>query len=253
MGILRWFAVLLVGTCSAQTPEFYNSVSRLTWVVENIDKVRPSLERLGLADIQESPNIQLVGTYRGKPVTIYAWQITGRLGNVTVDVIQPGEGQANAYTAFLSQHGDGILSLVHEVPNALALQSEIGRIKGKGCQVLQQVSMPRGPVFTYFDTEPEGKFVLGLVNGVHSRTEGAASHFGMVVWDAAAVSAYWQKLGLPRFTKSPYEWIAPLPSPANIYADFLNRHNREGIQHFGLATQTGVYVVGGVTVESEHR
>jgi len=82
MGILRWFAVLLVGTCSAQTPEFYNSVSRLTWVVENIDKVRPSLERLGLADIQESPNIQLVGTYRGKPVTIYAWQITGRLGNV---------------------------------------------------------------------------------------------------------------------------------------------------------------------------
>jgi len=246
-------AGLLMSTCFAQMPEFYKTASRVTWVVENIDKVRPSLERLGLADIQEFPNIQLVGTYRGKPVTIYAWQITGHLGNLTVDVIQPGEGQANAYTAFLSQHGDGILSVVHELPNAETLKSEIQRMKGNGCEVLQQVSMPRGPAFTYFNTEPEGKFVLGLVQG-SDRVRGAmVAHFGLAVWDVAAVSAYWQKLGFTGFRKFPYEWIAPPPSPANVYADFLNRHHREGIQHIGLATQTGIYVVGGVTVESEHR
>ena len=112
--------LLLASTCPAQLPDYYKTVNRVTWVVGNIDKVRPAWEALGLSDIQEYPNIQLVGQFRGKPVTIYAWQITGHLGNLTVDMIQPGEGQANAYTNFLSKHGDGILSIVHEVPSRQA-------------------------------------------------------------------------------------------------------------------------------------
>ena len=42
-----------------------------------------------------------------------------------------------------------------------ALEAEIRRMKGKGVDVLQQVTVERGkaPVtYTYFDTEPEGKF-----------------------------------------------------------------------------------------------
>jgi hypothetical protein len=78
----------MAGTCSAQFPDYYKTVNRITWVVGNIDKVRPAWEALGLSDIQEYPNIQLVGEFRGKPVTIYAWQITGHLGNLTVDMIQ---------------------------------------------------------------------------------------------------------------------------------------------------------------------
>ena len=70
----------LAGTCSAQLPAYYKTVNRVTWVVGNIDKVRAAWEHLGLSDIQEYPNIQLVGHFRGKPVTIHAWQITGRLG-----------------------------------------------------------------------------------------------------------------------------------------------------------------------------
>jgi hypothetical protein len=74
-------------------------------------------------------------------------------------MIQPAEAQANIYTNFLGKHGDGILSIVHEVPSRQALEAEIRRMKGKGVEVLQQVTVERGqaPVtYTYFDTEPEG-------------------------------------------------------------------------------------------------
>ena len=273
--LIRCLALVfpLAGTCLAQLPAYYQTVNRVTWVVENIDKVRAAWEALGLSDIQEYPNIQLVGQFRGQPVTVYAWQITGRLGNLTVDMIQPAEAQANAYTNYLGKHGDGILSIVHEVPTRQALEEEIRRMKGKGVEVLQQVTVQRGntPVtYTYFDTEPEGKFALGLVYapGGMKAAGGPAmvSHFSPVVWDAAAVSAYWERLGFPAFpmqhatpradsryrgqplslafevgyqrhTQFRYEWISPPPSPANIYADFLNRHHREGIQHIGVPVE----------------
>lgn len=262
-------AFSLASTCTAQIPDFYKTVSRVTWVVENIDKVKPAWAALGLSGIQEFPNIQLVGQFHGKPITIYAWQITGHLGNLTVDMIQPGEGQANAYNNFLSRHGDGILSIVHEVPTRQALEKEILRMKSKSVGVLQQVTVANA-TYTYFDTEPEGKFVLGLVYSPGSTQPAArpavVSHFSPVVWDAAAVSAYWEKLGFPAFpmqhasprpdsrykgqplslafdvgyqrhTQFRYEWISPPPSPPNIYADFLNKHRREGIQHIGIPVE----------------
>ena len=139
--------------------------------------------------------------------------------------------------------------------------------------MLQQVTVQRDQVpvtYTYFDTEPEGKFALGLVYGPGGMRAAAGpavvSHFSPVVWDAAAVSAYWERLGFPAFpmqhaapradsryrdkplslafevgyqrhTQFRYEWISPPPSPANIYADFLNKHHREGIQHIGMPVE----------------
>ena len=123
-------------------------IKPVVWkLLGNIDKIRPAWAALGLSDIREYPNIQLVGQFRGKPITIYAWQITGRLGNLTVDMIQPAEGQANAYTSFLGKHGDGILSIVHEVPSQQALEMEVLRMKGKGVGVLQEVTARRDPSF----------------------------------------------------------------------------------------------------------
>src|SRR5215471_13295957 len=197
---------LLAALSAAQLPDYYKTVNRVTWVVGNIDRVRPAWEKIGLADIREHPNIQLSGEFRGKPVTIYAWQITGRLGNLAVEMIQPAEGQANAYTNFLSKHGDGILSIVHEVASRQALADEVQRMTGKGVGVLQQVTMQHetNPVtYIYFDTEPDGKFALGLIyapGGIGAPAQPASvTHFGAVAWDAAAVSAYWERLGFPPF------------------------------------------------------
>jgi catechol 2,3-dioxygenase-like lactoylglutathione lyase family enzyme len=266
--------LFLSGTAQAQIPAFYKTVNRVTWVVTNIDIARPAWEAMGLTDIREYPNVALAVTYKGKPSTVHAWQVTGHLGNLTVDMIQPAEGQPNAYTHFLGQHGDGIFSIVHEVPSEAAMKAEIARMKGAGVGVLQQVKMPKqGATFTYFDTEAEGKFSLGLVyrpGGMKAVDSGAAGrpaivqHFGFVVRDLPSVSAYWKKLGfagltieqipaqadtlykgkpllLPHYeagqqiSQFTYYWVAAPNAPANIYADFLSAHHHEGMQHIALA------------------
>ena len=140
-------------------------------------------------------------------------------------------------------------------------------MKGLGVEVLQQVTW-QGTTYTYFDTEAKVKFVLGLVHreGGMPSASGArvVTHLSPVIWDGTVVSAYWEKLGFPAFpmtqvttggdsryqgqplklsvavgwqrhTQFGYEWISPPATPANAYADFLNKHRREGIQHIGIA------------------
>jgi catechol 2,3-dioxygenase-like lactoylglutathione lyase family enzyme len=269
------FAIILslLGSCSAEMPGYYKTVDRVTWLVQDIDKVRPAWVALGLSDIQEYPNITLTGEYHGKPATIYAWEITGHLGNLMVEMIQPAEGQLNAFNDFLMKHGDGIFSIVHEVSSRKEMEREIKRMDSLGVGVLQQLTTKRqgAPItFTYFDTEPQGKFVLGLVyrpGGSSSSVPSSGaremvSHLAPVIRESEPVSAFWQKLGFPafrmdhappredsRYRDQPlslafdvgyqhydqftYEWIIPPATPPNIYADFLKSHH-EGIQHLGM-------------------
>jgi methylmalonyl-CoA/ethylmalonyl-CoA epimerase len=259
----------LAGSASAEVPALYKTVDSVTWLVQNIDVVRPKWEALGLSDIHEYPNVVLTGQDHGKPAKLWAWEVTGHLGNLTVHMVQPAEGQLNAWNDFLGKHGDGIFSIVHAVPSQAAMTQEINRMRGLGVDVLQQLSFTRDGhrvTYTYFDTEPKGKIVLGLVfwegGAPTAGRPGKVDHIGPVVREAANVSAYWQKLGFPAFrmehaTPRPdstyrgkpltltfdvgyqnydqfkYEWIVGPPAPPNIYADFLKKHG-EGIQHLGM-------------------
>jgi hypothetical protein len=58
--------------------------------------------------------------------------------------------------------------------------------------------------YTYFDTEPQGKFVLGLVywpgGAPPAGPPGKVSHLAPVVRESETVSAYWQKAGLSRIS-----------------------------------------------------
>jgi hypothetical protein len=42
------------------------------------------------------------------------------------------------------------------------------------------------------------------------------------------------EVGFQRHSQFRLEWICPPPSPPNIYADFLNKHQSEGLQHIGI-------------------
>jgi catechol 2,3-dioxygenase-like lactoylglutathione lyase family enzyme len=271
MKLLRCLAVMcfLLGTCYAQLPEYYQTINRVTWLSQNIDGILPAWTALGMTDIHKAAKIKAVGTDRGKPMNIDTWQATGRLGNLTVNFLQPDDGQSDSYNDFLRKHKDGIFSIVHEVPSREAMDKEIQRMARLGVSVLQQVTfeIDGAPVtYTYFDTDPQGKYVLGLVywpGGAPKPLEQkTVSHLALAVRDAAAVSSFWQKLGWPgfelehatprddsRYRGQPlllafdvgfqrmgaisYEWIQPPSTPANIYEDFLKRHG-EGIQHIGL-------------------
>jgi methylmalonyl-CoA/ethylmalonyl-CoA epimerase len=276
MKILRYVAVLCVllgsGTCRGQLPEYYQTISRVTWISPNIDAILPTWTALGMTDIHKHGKVKGVGSDHGEPATIYTEQVTGRLGNLTVNFLQPAGDQSNSYNDFLNRHKDGIFAIVHEVPTKEAMDKEIQRLAGLGVGVLQQVTFEidhAAVTYTYFDTEPQGKYVLGLVcwsGGAPKPLEQkSVSHLGLVVRDAAAVRDYWQKLGLPgfelehatpredsRYRGQPlllafevgfqkmgaisYEWIQPPSTPTNIYEDFLKRHG-EGVQHIGMPVE----------------
>lgn len=272
MKLLRCFVVVLscAMTCSAaELPKCYQSMNRVTWVVQNVDRVSAAWKPLGLSDIKDFPHVQFTGEYRGKPVTIRAHQVTGQLGNITVAFIQPDKGEVNAFSRFLSSHGDGIFSFVFEVSSKEEMDQEIQRMSSLGVDVVQQLTVNENgePVtFTYFNTEPQGKYSLGLVYapGAPAPTGTTMiSHFGAVVREIPPVSAYWQKLGFQpipiehatprkdmRYRGNPLwfyfdvgfqrinpqfaiEWISAPATPPNIYAEYLKLHG-EGIQHIGM-------------------
>jgi Glyoxalase/Bleomycin resistance protein/Dioxygenase superfamily len=259
----------LANTGHAQMPGFYKTVNRVTWLVQNVDLAKQGWVPLGLTDIHEYPDVVFTGQDHGKPVKMWAWEITGHLGNLTVEMIQPAEGQLNAWNGFLGKHGDGIFSIVHEVASQAEMTREISRLRTLGVGVLQQLTVNRDGkqvTYTYFDTEPQGKFVLGLVywpgGAPPAGSPGKVSHLAPVIRESEPVSAYWQKLGFPAFRMEhatprqdstyrgkplwfafevgyqnydqfSYEWIIPPATPPNIYADFLKKHT-EGIQHLGM-------------------
>jgi len=273
MKFLRFFVVVVcfTMTCSAaELPKCYQSMNHVTWIVHNVDHVSAAWKAIGLSDIAESPHIQFTGEYRGKPVTIRARQVTGHLGNLTLDFIQPDKGQSNAFTSFLSAHGDGIFSFVFEVSSKEEMDKEIQRMGSLGVDVLQQLTVKESgtPVtFTYFNTEPQGKYVLGLVyrpgGALAAGGKATISHFGAVVREIPPVSAYWQRLGFQRIPiehatprkdmryrgkplwfyfdvgfqrynpQFAVEWISAPATHPNIYADYLKLHG-EGIQHIGM-------------------
>src|ERR1700685_3731984 len=112
MKLLRCLVLMcfLLETCYAQLPEYYQTINRVTWLSQNIDGILPAWTALGMTDIHKSAKIKsvkikAVGTDHGKPATIDTWQATGRLGNLTVNFLQPGffrsgAGPANSSNDF---------------------------------------------------------------------------------------------------------------------------------------------------------
>ena len=267
---LRCLAVCaaVAGPCLAEIPAFYKRVNQVTWLVKNMDRPLQGWSTLGLSDVHDYGQITLDAQYRGRTVSIGARVVTGSLGNLTVEMLQPGQG-GNAFTDFLTRHGDGIFSIVHEVAAIEEMTKEIERMRGLGVGVLQQmtINVGNGPInLTFFDTEAQGKYVLGLIyrpgGAPPAGAPGKISHIAFVARQAEPVSAFWQMLGFPpmpkahaspredsryhgkplwldfdvcwqRHTQFTYEWIIPPANPPSLYADYLKTHG-EGVHHLGL-------------------
>ena len=207
MKLLSYFVLVsaLAGIGHAEMPACYKSVNRVIWLVQNVDLAKQGWIPLGLTDIHEYPDVVVTGQDHGKPVKMWAWEITGHLGNLTVEMIQPAEGQLNAWNGFLGKHGDGIFSVVHEVSSPAEMTKEISRMHALGVGVLQQLSLDRDGkrvTYTYFDTEPQGKFVLGLVywpgGAPPAGAPGKVSHLAPVVRESRARLRILAKAGLSR-------------------------------------------------------
>ncbi len=269
MRIIR-LAALLISVASlgaGAVPDFYKHTSHVVWLVNSVDGPLRGWSSLGLADVHDFGKIAFKGEYRGNPGGGQVHLAWGHLGALAVDMMAP-EGGSSAFNAFLSAHGDGIFSIAYEVDSPGEMASEVDRLRAAGVQVLQRMRLDtdRGTaIFTFFDTEPQGKYVMGLVHWPGGAAPAGApaviSHIALVIRDGKPVSDYWEKLGFPamgmghaspredsryhgmplllpfevgwhRYTQPTFEWIIPPQSPANCYADFLKAHG-EGVHHLG--------------------
>ncbi len=260
---VRLCATLLMLSCTAalgwaQVPAFYKDIGGAVWVVKDITRPLAAWPSVGLEDIRDHGRIVLdAAGPRG------ARFVSGRLGRFAVEILQPESGDA-VFDGFLQRHGDGVFAVVQVVPDRLSLEAETARLGKLGVGVLRTMQAG-GAQYTFFDTEAQGKYVLGLV----WRPQAAAltgpvkvTHLGLVIRDPAPVSAFWHRLGFPEmaladagpradgryhgqplwfsfrvgwhnYTHPTFEWIVPPLDPPNCYADFLRLHG-EGVQHLGV-------------------
>lgn len=252
-------------------PDLYKSVHAVTWVVRDVEKTVAGWHKLGFTDIRIVGDVTFGDVrYRGKPATCIARVAEGHLGDVAVQWIQPLEG-TNAYSEFLARHGTGMFSLVHRAPSREALQAELERMKALGVGMLQSEAAPEAAtpsLRTYLDTEPQGKYALGLIYSPDAAADSpltAASgrkvvQFAFTVRELEPVLEFWSRLGFTdksithpflwdlRYHDQPgqfdadlgwqrhgrvvYEWVHPLKGPT-VYLDHMEKHG-EGFHHIAF-------------------
>lgn len=276
----RWAILGVLSVAAAATaaelPEFYHSVDRVVWVVEDLDRTAQELRRVGMTNFTAPEEAAVEGEYRGKPATGSIRWMSGRFADVAVHWIEPLEA-GNAFADFRDRHGSGVFALVHRAPSALAFDDEIGRLRALGVGVLQRgtIETSAGEIrWVFFDTEPDGKYVVGLIHfpggeegplavAPENPSGRTVVQFAFAVKQLEPVSEYWAHLGFPpmKFThgklrdlryrgkpgefdmrlgwqrhgKVPYEWIESLKGP-DIYLDHMKVHG-EGFQHFAFRVE----------------
>jgi hypothetical protein len=256
----------------SQPKEYYKEVEQIVWVVRDLDAVMAGWKNLGFEGIFPGENLTMTGQeYRGKLVEITVKSASLNMGGKAVTWIQPGKGK-NAYNEFLKKNGDGAMALMHRVNSLEEINLEAERMKTLGVKILQRGSFQsrsRMIDYAFFDTQKEGKYVLGLYDGpeipesftgIPNALNMSFCQFAFAIRDPLPVSAFWEKLGFPpmeithstswdkeyygkpaefkmdlgwqRHGKIVYEWCIPLKSPT-VYEDHIKQYG-EGIQHFGM-------------------
>lgn len=199
---------------AAETPELYRQVASVHWVVRDLEATKAAWSRLGFRAVQDLGEMTVAGSFRGQSGTARLRVATTRLAGLDVVWLQPVEGQ-NALTEFLVRHGEGVFSLNYRAAGEDALEAEVSRLSALGVGVLQRAQVPSGAgalTIVHMDTEPQGKYVLGLVHGAPpgaaAPAEAAASaagppfpaklsQYALVVESLQPVSDYWARLGFP--------------------------------------------------------
>ncbi|MCW5979777.1 MAG: VOC family protein [Bryobacteraceae bacterium] len=206
--------LLCAGVALAQLPDFYKTVDRLIWVVEDMDATLEGLKKLGFTNLRDSGEVELTySVYRAKPAEGTMRFASGRFADVAVHWIQP-TGGANAFEDFLKTHKSGVFSLVHRAPSKEAYEQELARLKDLGVGVLQSgfLETDAGNIhYAFLNTAPEGKYILGLIH-FPSTDEGPlaiapdnpsslrVSQYAFAVKELEPVSKFWAKLGFPEMT-----------------------------------------------------
>ena len=213
LGMVALGVAASASLAAAEMPELYRKVASVHWVVRDLEATKAAWSGLGFRAVRDLGEMTLAGSFRGQAGTARLRVATCRLAGLDVVWLQPVEGK-NAFAEFLARHGEGIFSLNYQPLGLDALEAEVSRLAALGVGVLQRAQVPSGTgalTVVHLDTEPQGKYVLGLVHGTLPGavpTEAAAtaegppfpvrlSQYALVVESLQPVSEYWASLGFP--------------------------------------------------------
>ena len=238
------------------------TVSRLVWVVSDLDKSVAGWSKTGTP----ASAVRKVALAGGSPAR--SRMATLRFSNVEADLIEPAAGDG-LLAEFARRRGQGVYSLVYAAASEAELEARKKDLAARGAAPLFEMKLEHLPGRTvrycFFDTAEEGKFVLGLAydsGGPAGQDPRGArvTQFAFVARDLERVSAYWQRLGFPAMTYShpetsdlvyrgkpgrfsmrlgwqrhtpvPFEWIQALEGPST-YHEHLAKYG-EGFHHLAF-------------------
>jgi catechol 2,3-dioxygenase-like lactoylglutathione lyase family enzyme len=203
-------------TAPALDPAVYRHVSRVVWVVSDLDRVVDYWQKLGIRDLHRDgvvafPNL----TYRGQSDAASVKRIVGRAEGLEFEWIQPISG-GQFWSAGLREHGDGIRAIGYNVRTPQEFDGQIKYFASKGVGVVcagdWQGQKGRGR-FAYLDTAKQGGGnTLALIDDPDAQPALSAdssrneypltqiTHFAWVVRDVREVDAYYARLGFKRFS-----------------------------------------------------
>jgi catechol 2,3-dioxygenase-like lactoylglutathione lyase family enzyme len=188
----------------------FKHVTRIGWVVKDVDSVTAYWEKLGLRNIRRTTEQTVAGmTWRGQGTPARVRTAQAAIGGVTVEWIQPVSG-SNAWSEFLQRHGDGIHHLAFTMPDETRWRGQLDAFGSRGVDVVQQGTLPGAAddgAYAYLDTAGRGGgLTIALQHGpaapaapspaAHDYPFTRITQYAFVVRDVAKVSDFYQRIGL---------------------------------------------------------
>lgn len=125
-------------------------------VVRDVTKVAERLTSLGLGSFRElTPPPDRQEWFRGKPALADAKILSGTMGGVQLELIQPLAVES-PHREFLDSKGEGIQHVMIAVDD---VEKEIKRLVDNGCTILLDIHMPGGRHGAYIDLNAGGIIV----------------------------------------------------------------------------------------------
>ncbi len=261
MKLLAGIFISAIALHGADLPETYRAVSRVVFVVPNADQAAAAWARTG---VPTEPARPLDGVY-GRRATSALFE------NVVADFVEAGD--KGPLREFIGKHGSGVYALVHRVENVQSLESEVARFAKLGVKPALDVTWKDRGRFVFLDTREHGRYSLALAvlpEYKAPRPSLRITQYAFVAKELTAISAYWEKLGLPAMTythpecselvyrgkpgtfdmrlgwqrhgKVTYEWIQPLRGPSTYY-DHIEKHG-EGFHHLAISVSDMDQAIG---------
>jgi len=136
-------------------------VGHVCLVVRDAEKTAEKFLTLGVGPFKFAVAESIAATRRGKPVHYKVKFAFANVGNTTLELCEPLEGET-VHKDFLESRGEGVHHIAFDVDD---LEAEIAKWKKHGIEVLQRCRTTPDPKsgYAYMDTEDMLGIVLELM------------------------------------------------------------------------------------------